>query len=321
MTGIHKLIVRNKYIEYTLCLQRGVTVIKGDSATGKSELVRLLQLYNDLGKTSGVFVECDVPVHAQWGTEQDVFKTVPSLHNEILIFDEDKTYIKTKEFADLVKHSDCYVVLITRDPLGCIPYSIKEVKKLVSGTVDNLVHTEFDGYYGVQQLTQSYKPDVVIVEDEQSGFEMFNRVFPNKCISAKGNSKVYDKLLELYTPEKSFLLIVDGAAFGAHYDKIIKYIKGKFIKNVLIWMPESFEYLVVQSFVSKEDKDYKKLVYTTDYADTVKYVSWEDFYTELLKAKSKEIVGDSYNKNHLTEGYKNDVVVQRFKSCIPRELI
>lgn len=59
MKGIHKVTIKKRNILYELTLQRNITIIKGDSATGKTEMVKAVHDYAEQGKNSGVHLQCD----------------------------------------------------------------------------------------------------------------------------------------------------------------------------------------------------------------------------------------------------------------------
>ena len=43
MKGIHRIIVQNKRVKYDFELRRNITVLRGDSATGKTNLVEMIR--------------------------------------------------------------------------------------------------------------------------------------------------------------------------------------------------------------------------------------------------------------------------------------
>ena len=49
MKGKHIVVVRNSRVQFTLELERNLTVIRGDSATGKTTLLGMLQDYEAQG--------------------------------------------------------------------------------------------------------------------------------------------------------------------------------------------------------------------------------------------------------------------------------
>mgnify|MGYP005952920925 FL=1 len=59
MKGKHKIEVRSKRIVFTIELERNITILRGDSATGKTTLIKMLSDYETYGRKSGVTVVCD----------------------------------------------------------------------------------------------------------------------------------------------------------------------------------------------------------------------------------------------------------------------
>lgn len=61
MKGLHKVIVQNNRLHYEFDIKRNITIIQGNSATGKTTLINMLRQAENLGADSGVDVNCDVP--------------------------------------------------------------------------------------------------------------------------------------------------------------------------------------------------------------------------------------------------------------------
>ena len=60
MKGKYNVLVQNNRLRYEFTISRNITVIRGDSATGKTTLIELLAAYDRDGESSGVLVKCDV---------------------------------------------------------------------------------------------------------------------------------------------------------------------------------------------------------------------------------------------------------------------
>lgn len=54
MKGKHRIIVQNKRLRYDFEIQRNLTIIRGDSATGKTTLVEMVREYTDNGDESSI---------------------------------------------------------------------------------------------------------------------------------------------------------------------------------------------------------------------------------------------------------------------------
>lgn len=125
MTGKHKIIVQNNKLHYEFEIRRNITIIQGDSATGKTTLIQMLRQAENLGKSSGIDVICDVPCKVLEGANWKLL--LRNLAGNIIFADEENEFINTEEFASEIKNSDNYFVLITRENLYNLPYSVEEI--------------------------------------------------------------------------------------------------------------------------------------------------------------------------------------------------
>ena len=130
MKGRHNIIVRNKKLHYEFEIRRNITIIQGDSATGKTTLIQMLRQAENLGRSSGIDVICDVPCKVLEGANWKLL--LRNLTGNIIFADEENEFINTEEFASAVRKSDNYVVLITRENLYNLPYSVEEIYGLYS---------------------------------------------------------------------------------------------------------------------------------------------------------------------------------------------
>lgn len=127
MKGSHRVILETEHLKYDFTIKRNITVILGDSATGKTTLVENLSSYALRGKASGIKLESDVPCYVFGGIAVSWKATLESVKGSIIFIDEGYDFIFSKDFAELVKDADNYFVLITRQPLYYLPYSTKEI--------------------------------------------------------------------------------------------------------------------------------------------------------------------------------------------------
>lgn len=59
MKGSYRIVVENKNIRYDFNINRNITIIKGDSATGKTTLIEMISDYYDNGESSGIRLACE----------------------------------------------------------------------------------------------------------------------------------------------------------------------------------------------------------------------------------------------------------------------
>lgn len=125
MKGSYSITVENKRLRYDLEIRRNITIIRGDSATGKTTLINMLLNYQRSGEASGISVRSNCPLVV--AEEDDWQYRISSNPGSIVFIDECNHFIVTEEFAKTVKESDNYFVLILRDDLPNLPYSVEEI--------------------------------------------------------------------------------------------------------------------------------------------------------------------------------------------------
>ena len=111
MKGKHKIEVRSKRIVFIIELERNITILRGDSATGKTTLIKMLSDYETYGRKSGVTVVCDktcrVLAGVYWETQLN------TIRDSIVFVDEGSTFVSSLDFARAFKRTDNYYVLVT----------------------------------------------------------------------------------------------------------------------------------------------------------------------------------------------------------------
>ena len=58
MKGKHHIIVQNSRVKFEFDIKRNITIVRGDSATGKTTLVDLIREYQLDGADSGISLSC-----------------------------------------------------------------------------------------------------------------------------------------------------------------------------------------------------------------------------------------------------------------------
>ena len=154
MTGTHDIILYNNKVHYHLTVRRNITILRGDSASGKSELIRLLTGYNSHPASSGITLICDKKCSVL--TEGNWRLYTNSCTDHIFFIDDGNAFVKTKKFAETVsrvgstrsvdssnrsngtiavpkdqvtahREADNYFVIISRETLSQLPYSKDEL--------------------------------------------------------------------------------------------------------------------------------------------------------------------------------------------------
>ena len=325
MKGLHHIIIESPHLKYEFDIKRNITIIQGDSATGKTTLVDLISEIEHRGTNNQVRIQSDVACRVYAASESDWQVIFPNASNTIFFIDEGYSFIFSKEFAELIRGTDNYYVLITRRPVTCLPYSINEVYGIrTSGRFHfpEQVYHEFYHIYDDAMAVSDYSDVVIITEDSKSGFQFINACCGEtvRCISASGNSEIYSSLVN--NASASTIVMADGAAFGAYIEKVLLYAKT--IKGVSLYLPESFEWLILKSGIFKGNNLADLLAHPEDFIDSRTYFSWERFFTDYLEQITSNDELKRYKKQELAayylEGKGKDTIINVFPAEIQKFL-
>lgn len=287
MVGKYEIQVKTNKVEFKLEVKRKYTILRGDSGTGKTRLSGLIQkskFYN-----SGIKVICDLPIITVQDT--DVFQLYLDRNDKaIYILDEAvcRELYYNYNIVDLTEKREGYFVLITRYKFGGIPYSCSDVYYMdYKNSIGSKTFYQARNCYEWED-DFSVNASYIITEDEKAGFKFYRDTCNGEVISAKGNSNLSKIALNLLSSGKNNIFIIaDGSAFGSHIEKCIDLVKNQYEGRVVrLFIPESFEYLVLKSGIFKVPDKY--LNETFNHADSVKFLSWERYYTWLLGKVAKK---------------------------------
>ncbi len=303
MKGKYHIIVQNNRVKFEFDIKRNITIIRGDSATGKTTLMNLVETYERLGEESGISIscrrECKTLNNSNW-------ENVVAQNKECIIFiDEETKVVKTTEFAEAIKNSDNYYVIITRENLPNLPYSVEEIYGIHSSGKYSDVRQTYNSFYKLYSVdvVVDEPADLIVVEDSNSGYDFFCGVVeqPIKCISAGGKTKI--KSIVTKNSDDKMLVIADGAAFGSEMGELYLYMQSN--PRVSLYLPESFEWIVLASHLIDGKRIEAILEQPEDYVDSKEFFSWERFFTKLLVNETKDTYL-KYSKKKLNPAYLNE---------------
>lgn len=304
MTGAYRVVVQNRKIKFDFEIRRNITILRGDSATGKTTLVEMIREYEELGPDSGIELQCEKDCVVLSGRQWE--KQLSDLSQSIVFIDEGNAFTASKEFAAAIQKTDNYYVLVTRESLETLPYSVTEIYGIrTSKHFGDLKQTynEFFQIYGKPVGTGTLKPAIVITEDSNSGYQFFRSVCTESgidCKSARGKSNIFKLLLN--GTKQDVLVIADGAAFGSQMERIMQLLALQ--PDSHIYLPESFEWLILRSGLLEDAEVDEILKSPENYVESQQYFSWERYFTAVLMQKT----ADSYLK--YTKSKLNPVYLQ-----------
>lgn len=276
-------------IQYELVLSSKITVIRGFSGTGKSELAMAVESNNrkNIGmllKNREISEVANVISSKTCITltnrEMNWKGIIESVSDCIIFVDETFDLIGTAEFADAVIKSNNKFVLITREELGCLSYGYYDIYEFICES-------------GVNKLKQVYdiKPkniniDTIITEDSGSGCQFIKRFgsrYGINVITCNGNANIRKCIIEYKNTDKNVLIIADGAGLGSYIKGIAKEISE--CNNISLWLPESFEWLLLHSLVF--NNEYDEMLNNVRDISGDKYINAERLCLEIIKSASK----------------------------------
>ena len=308
MKGSVRVVVSTKKLRYELNLRRNITILQGDSASGKTTLIQIISDYQSGRTGPGTEIVCDRKCIVLAGDAESAIMRLESLTEAVVFVDEQERFLYSKAFSEAVLASGCYFVFVTRDGLNMLPYSVNEIYYLKnSGYYQNTrqVYNSMYQVYPEVKMNKKIEPSLILAEDSNAGYEMYEAIGQDikvPCDSAGGKSNIAKYILA--NKEEQILAIVDGAAFGADMQSVIHALEMS--KGSYVWTPESFEYLVLQSGIVQAEGLGEIMENPGDFIESSEYSSWERFFTCLLDNLTRNTIYEyskkKLNPNYLTRG-------------------
>lgn len=85
----------------------------------------MIREYYENGEQSGITLSCEKTCAILEGRQWKVL--LENIHDSIVFIDEGNQFITTDEFASALRKSDNYYVIVTREGLPNLPYSVEEI--------------------------------------------------------------------------------------------------------------------------------------------------------------------------------------------------
>lgn len=313
--------LQTSYITYNLAFRRKISVVSGMSATGKTEILRLISankkeiigikevlskkdfqgfvltfdvfrsIKKAISKVIMEFPEKHRDKNKQY--RERIREIVEDYDNKIIFCDEFMWVMRTVEFSIFCKYVFSYIVLITREPMPMLPYGFTEIYEMVSDGKLNTLQGKFQ-QENYLDLPEGREEDLYVVEDSKSGFQFYSSVFKRSTVvSADGKDNILGVLKTNYQQYGRIIIIADGAAFGSCIEVIEEWKKNSSVE-VFLFLPESFEYLLLISGLFSEDEIRME--------NTLAFFSNERFYTAII-AKCTKNLENMYQKKKLNNCY------------------
>lgn len=288
MIGKYDILVENNKVSFSFTIKRKITIINGESATGKSYFFKLLLGDKSVIKKCNGKDDCIMAI-----TDKRSFENALKDEGMILVVDESLSIFENiSDYTGSINKSNNYFIFITRSYLKGIPYSIKEIYTFDTKVVGKKNITTLKPSYDSNSIKVKSFKGVVITEDTKSGNDFYKRFLPNCSVYPENGingglenvKKVYTDLSDKgMLDEKYVFIIIDSSAFGSEIGELEKAVKVSVneSKGIVLMTPESFEYLICYAKL-KGTKDELKVLETYNYCDTKDFISWERYFTDLV---------------------------------------
>lgn len=256
MPDIH---LKTGRIEYKFSIYGKYTIIKGDSATGKTTFYDVVAAY-ERNKNSvsnmGYKKMAAVPFHFSKGC-------IEELEDYILVIDEACSLLRMSNAASILQDSKNYFILISRSlKIGYLPIHVDSVLQMKAS---GRFHYTARLYERIPFETLEHL-DAVIVEDERSGYRFLQEVAKNRhdftMTPAYGYSKEERELkkssaskicstteYEIHNGAAHVLVVYDASAFAMHMDAFLHVMKQYSDVRFYVLDWDSFEAYILNSSV------------------------------------------------------------------------
>ena len=320
MKGTYRITVQSHYLKYDLTIKRNITILKGDSATGKTTLVEMIQAYLLNGSDSGIQLTCSAPCRVIEGNTWE--EQLSTIHGSIVFIDEGSRFVSSGDFARAIRETDNYYVIVTRENLDNLPYSVTEIYGIRSSGRFNRqepVYHEMYRIYPEKNARIVTRKGLMIVEDSNAGYEFFSKVcdeYGIRCVSAGGAGKIFS-MVSGNNSLDNIVIVADGAAFGSQMGRI--YPVAERNPGLTMYLPESFEWILLDADILNDPEIRTVLEDPAEYIESSEYFSWERYFTSLLTDKTAGMYL-SYSKNKLNEAYLKGRVYAKIRETLPEQL-
>ena len=304
MLGKYRIQVSDKRISYDFEVKQKITIIHDLSATGKTTFYNLITLYNQ--NSLDINLTCDVPIRALPLDKRSIELELDNcinrgITNVIYVIDEfniDKSdkFKLSRYLCSKINQIDCYFIIIGREFPKNLSYDMFEIYRIqYNNGINTLVNLYNDEHNNL------IKPDLVITEDSNTGFDFFNSLFSQfsiECLSSFGKDNIVNAVESRLLASKynCIYVIVDASAFGSVIKKYIDllYEYESLNTKVYLGVPKSFEFLLLhikdlglnQDIFNKYynycDLSKHKETFLSTQAVYNDFISLERFYTQYL---------------------------------------
>lgn len=295
--------INSPLMNYRLSFNNRVNILRGDSATGKSFLLRLL----DNRRNSKIDIQS---TYKLFHINVDMILNGLPLNDDIVYILDEGDGIENSEIINLINKSRFKFILITRESdLENVNYGIYQIYNLHQSGKYNISKPSYD-YDLNNRLLNTDKIVEIVTEDSKSGFEYYYNYNNFSVVSSFGNSNINKYIKD------NQIIVIDSLAYGPFIKSLVDISKNR---NIFLIYPKSFEWLILTSriFNISSSKIYELYEKSTNKTE-------EKFYETYLSSESNKL-GIWYSKSKLNtkfiESGNFEKINQRIKELFNIDLV
>ena len=286
--------IKYKKYDYTLVISGPVTVISGDSATGKTLLLKIINQLIQLSNDNLIIDDYRIIIPRLLLMPEDL----DSKQKVLLLIDEEDISKAACNMLATLPRDKIRLLVFSRDKSAEFCYGVDNIFELVGTKYNMKMQLAYPNYlYCKNNIRGHY----ILCEDETLGFECVKKVFEPlgyEVLTARSKDNIDTCLQHL----KDVIVLCDLCGLNGATRKVLDQVI--FNESVYVYPCKSFEWMLLQHPFFKDFE-------IPNYSDSWSKLSEEDYYLEFLKKVLQETVGLIYNKTNLSlaslfiDGYVN----------------
>lgn len=293
MVGTISLNIKCPKLEFDLILRRRITILRGNSGTGKSVLHSLVTLSETSNKVN---IKCKynvVAINNLYGIDS----SLRALSGSVVIVDENSPLLLNDEFKNKILKYDIWFILICRgDRYLSIPFSHKEVYEIVD--IDSKCKVNKPYYEEPRFDDLTYRNSVTA-----ASFDCMSKFISSLGLKTNEYTS-YDNLirgLAIGNYDNS-ILVINSADSGRYYGIINAFVKSNIISIKSI---ECMEALLLNLSYFKTKKN-SSLITEPEKNVVSTYPTWKDYFEQLLDSFLIQYFGIPYVKDNICHCYSRN---------------
>lgn len=308
-TNMVEFQVSSKTFSCDVYLERRITILRGDSGTGKTSLVDCIAEF--LAGSTAVEVASDMDFRVVDVVRDPQREWIG--YSDTIILMDDSVYTEMQDFGNTVRDilikNNLYLLIINRVdiPIGeelsvyseGLDYSAKSIKVMMSKKEDPTKHYLVDFFRALKtaDFDEIHGVDCIISEDKNGISQYIENFSSYPLLRAESKNNVCKTLRDADKEYgyKEIFIFADSASLGRNLNNLLYF--SKFLSVYYDFDYECFEYMLLESNLLKD-------LWKFDSSEANSCGSWEEYY--------ENTIVDITNKTYFRYTHKRN---SRLKDC------